>query len=395
MKILNLKIYDLKEELKQDLKFKPVGISVIYGEIEKPKSSKDTSNSIGKTLLLKFIDIIFGGKHTGKNEIKGTKGFRLEAIVLFENKEYKVSIISGDSDSYKINGELVKQKKYKDFFKIDRATISKQFYLKKRTGIIWDNKYSPSKEDLVPFLKLLKLENINEVLKDTRVLQEKLSSFNEYSKFFGKDLAKLKEKEFVYERQKVEIEQELNELSNRINTLNISQDNMKIIENHATKSTDLKILKLDVEKANEKIKRLETLIKDSDNIDITYKDIELLYRRANFELPDMIKNSLQEVEKFYIDMFNDKKTIYEDEIKKIKEAIIKNQEKIINLTKEVDDLASMIAINNVFKEAMSLYEIKSIELSKISNEFGKIAGAINEMNNQKEIKIQIDEFYVS
>ena len=62
MKILNLKIYNPEREEIRNIDFKTSGASVIYGKIAQQKKKKKTTNSIGKTLLLKFIGYIFGKK---------------------------------------------------------------------------------------------------------------------------------------------------------------------------------------------------------------------------------------------------------------------------------------------------------------------------------------------
>ena len=56
MKILNLKILNPSEEVIRDIDFNTKGISFIYGDIQEPKNKKATINSLGKTLLLKFVD---------------------------------------------------------------------------------------------------------------------------------------------------------------------------------------------------------------------------------------------------------------------------------------------------------------------------------------------------
>ena len=66
MKILNMKIYNLEGEEIRNIDFKTSGASIIYGKIEHPSKKKKTTNSIGKTLLLKFVGYIFGRKEKKK-----------------------------------------------------------------------------------------------------------------------------------------------------------------------------------------------------------------------------------------------------------------------------------------------------------------------------------------
>ena len=56
MKILNLRIISPNNQEIQNIKFKKDGLSLIYGDISMPDDKSKTSNSLGKSLLLKFSD---------------------------------------------------------------------------------------------------------------------------------------------------------------------------------------------------------------------------------------------------------------------------------------------------------------------------------------------------
>ncbi|MGG2225670.1 hypothetical protein [Bacillus subtilis] len=64
MKILKLVVNKPNGEKIREIQFEKKGLSIIYGKVNKPNEEKETSNSIGKTLLLKFIDYIFGANES-------------------------------------------------------------------------------------------------------------------------------------------------------------------------------------------------------------------------------------------------------------------------------------------------------------------------------------------
>ena len=66
MKILNLRIISPNNQEIQNIKFKKDGLSLIYGDISMPDDKSKTSNSLGKSLLLKFIDYILGANNDDK-----------------------------------------------------------------------------------------------------------------------------------------------------------------------------------------------------------------------------------------------------------------------------------------------------------------------------------------
>ena len=75
MKILKVEIFSPNLEKLREVEFRDKGLSIIYGDVEKPKSENETSNSIGKTVLLKIVNVILGTKNSGKDTIKGLEGF--------------------------------------------------------------------------------------------------------------------------------------------------------------------------------------------------------------------------------------------------------------------------------------------------------------------------------
>ena len=104
MKILKVSIYSPDKKLLREVNFKENGLSVIYGDVEKPKSESETSNSIGKTILLKIINVVYGAKNSGKDTIKGLDKYIVNATVKNNDIKYEVELTIGDSRGYYING---------------------------------------------------------------------------------------------------------------------------------------------------------------------------------------------------------------------------------------------------------------------------------------------------
>lgn len=123
MKILNLRIISPNNQEIQNIKFKKDGLSLIYGDISMPDDKSKTSNSLGKSLLLKFIDYILGANNDDKIVPKVLNGYKLIALVEFKNIEYEVIRILGDTKRILINEEAYELTEYKKFFKIDRTLL--------------------------------------------------------------------------------------------------------------------------------------------------------------------------------------------------------------------------------------------------------------------------------
>lgn len=393
MKILQLKIIDDKGTEIRNIEFNEKGMTMIYGKIVKPQNDKKTSNSIGKTLLFKFISYILGRKEEKKDYPQEIRGWRLKAELKYNKKSYTIDKILGLNE-YTVDGEKYSYNKYLEFFKIERGINSKQIFLEKRNNIISSINKSPTKEDVKNFLALLKLNDLIDIFVQTKTEQEKLKSYNEYNRFFKEDIKTLEKKQFVLLQKKTKLEQELRAIKNKIDTLNISEDSMKLIKIHSEKNANLKEKKILLEKNIFRMNRLIELIDECTKTDISYNDIINLYNQANIVIPELTKRTLKEVQEFYDNMFKDKKEIYENELQEIR---IKNdnlQEEIKTLSKEVDNLSSKISDNDIFKEAMNLYEIKNTELTENQEEYGRVSGIIDDLSNKKRIEDSIKEKYI-
>ena len=169
---------------------------------------------------------------------------------------------------------------------------------------------------------------------------------------------------------------------------------MELIELHSQKNLILKEKKILLESNQVKIVRLNELIDECNKADISYEDIISLYNEANIVIPEMTKRTVQEVQEFYNDMFKDKKSIYEEEIKEIKARNKDLQEDIDKITNEINSLSEKIAENDIFKEAMNLYESKNSELIQNQEEYGRVAGVIDDLSNKKKIEDTIRERYI-
>lgn len=395
MKILNMKIYNPVGEEIRNIDFKTSGASIIYGKIAQPSKKKKTTNSIGKTLLLKFIGYIFGKKEKKKDYSDKIKGWHLKAKVLHKSNEYIIERTLGDTSSITIDGQSYSYNNYIKFFDIDQKQNSRQILLYRRQNIISDVNVKPTKDETMTVLTLLKLNNVIELFMDMRNIQEKVKAISDYSKKFKDTLNDLKEKEFLLEQEKYKKEKELLELSNRIKSLKIAEDSVGLVELHSEKKYQLKNLKIQQEELKNKIYRMNELIDEMKNTDLSANDVLKIYNMAKVNIPEMVQRTINEVQKFYDDMFSDKIEQYSLDIDKYSKQVSVIQEKIDELTPIVDDLATKIADNDLFKEAMNLYQLKNEELSQIESDYNQIVGSVSNLSEKKNLQNDINQKYIT
>lgn len=393
MKILKVEIYSPEHEKLREVEFNENGLSVIYGEVEKPKDNNETSNSIGKTVLLKIINIILGANNSGKDTIKGLEDYIIKAVVKYKDINYDVDIVIGDSKSYHINDEKYQFAKYKEFFNLNRLMYNKQINLDKRKGLISSIAKTPNKDDISAILRLLYLDDIQLIFKKIKKLQENIELINKYNNNYKDDMSALEKEKFTYEMKKKQLDDEINSLNNRIQDLKISKDIDDISIKRSNLDYSIKDKREKYQINDRKIAKYEEVINDSNN-EITFDEVKRVYNSAKVEIPEMIKKELTEIELFYDDLIKDKNEIYINQIAELKAKNKTLINEIKNESLELDELSKIIAENDSFKEAIKIYDNKSKEKLNIETKISEITGKLSQINSTKEIKGNIDKYYI-
>ncbi|PHA72680.1 DUF2326 domain-containing protein [Bacillus toyonensis] len=390
MKILKLVISNPNGEKMRDIQFEKKGISVIYGKVNKPEDEKETSNSIGKTLLLKFIDYIFGANENAEMVKPKIHDWYLEAVIEYEEKEFNVKRILGKSE-FIVDGEKYELGEYKERFKIDRKLYNKQVFLAQKNHLI-SSRSDASLDDYTSLFYLLDLQNLSDESIEYYEIQNKIKELTMLEKrviqfFEGIDLSQIEEKIFLIKKSIKEKEKELKLLDERITNIQIRKEKSEIMDEYADKNYKLKLLQVDYQKLNLEYKRLSQSLDDFKKIDISAQDIKKLYDRAKFEVPDLIKKRLEEVEEFQRNVYSDRKNLTEEKLNEVvnEKSVIKKD--INNLENEIEKLANIISQNEIYQESMAIYKEKSMELQNLmykQGELSKIDGIIKERKDEED-----------
>lgn len=393
MKILKVEIFSPDSELLRTVEFKKRGLSIIYGEVEKPESSNETTNSIGKTVLLRILNIILGAKNSGKDTIKGLENYIVESEVLHNEEVYEVKIKIGSSKEYVINGNKMNLTEYKKFFGIERSKFAKQIMLEKRKGLLSELSKNPNKEDMVSVLNLLYFEDISEIFANIKKKQEEIELLNKYNRNFKEDITSLKKEEFNSEMKKKQVDEEILILNTKLENLKISENIEEIARKRAIVDQELKKLAEKFQLNNIKINRYQEIINDSKENELSLEEVQKIYEAANVEIPEMIKKKLKEVEEFYKYLLADKNDIYKAQINVLTANNKEYEKKIESLRSEFDELSQIISENDSFREAIKIYDRKIKEKMQLETKISEINSKLTQISNTKNIKANIDDLY--
>ena len=393
MKILEVKIYSPDNELLREVNFNENGLSIIYGEVEKPNNNNETTNSIGKTVLLKILNVILGAKNSGKDTIKGLKDYKVKSKIKSDDKEYEVSLVIGNSKEYFIDNKKMNLTKYKEFFNIERSYFSKQIMLEKRKNLISNVSKNSTKDDYTTVLHLLYIDEIEDIFTKIKKKQDEIDIIGKYNKSFKEDTTELKKEQFNLEMKKKQIDDELSDLNNKLETLKISENIEEIAQKRTLVDQNIKDIAEKIQLNEIKIKKYNEILNDSNDNNISLQEVEKIYEVANIEIPEMVKRKLKEVEDFYKNLLDDKSQIYKEQIEKLE----KNNQELknsINIAKqELDMLSGIISENDSFREAIKIYDIKTKDKIEIDTQISEISGKLTQINNTQNIKGNIDILY--
>ena len=393
MKILKIEIYSPDSKLLRCVEFNEIGLSIIYGDVEKPYKNNETTNSIGKTVLLKIVDVVLGANNSGKNTIRGLKGYKINAVVKYNEKTINVNLILGSSKDYIVNNKKMNISGYREYFNINRGAFRKQIMLEKRKGLISTNYPNATKDDYSVVLNLLYLNNIEDVFKKIKKNQDEIKIIGEYNKNFKENIVNLQKEEFNFEMKKKQIDEELIELRNKLDNLRISKNIEEIAQQRIIVDQQIKekVEKIQINQIN--IDKYNEILKDSNSNDISLKEVEKIYNIAKIEIPEMIKKKLEEIEEFYRNLLEDKNEIYQTQIVVLnkKNKILK--EEVNEKKKVLDDLSEIISENDSYREAIKIYDMKTKEKINIDSKIAETKGKLMQINNTQSMKSEIDILY--
>lgn len=397
MKILNLKIKNPSDELIRDIPFNENGISFIYGDIQEPTNKKATINSLGKTLLLKFIDYIFGANEDKKAIGEELNGYVLEAIVKHKNKRYNVKRVIGEVSGIWIEDTLYPLTDYKSFFEIKRSLYAKQNILnKKNTEISY--RTTPDKNDVTACLQLLNLINMVDDVDEIYKSQDRIADLKkqkaEIISYYGSwNVDEIDEEIYYVDKEVSRLKDEIKKISDKIRDIEVSEIQQNVVEDYAIKSQALKNLKREYEKKRLESERLSDFIDSSRKNDLSTEHLLLIFKRVNQEVPDMVKRELKEVEAFHQKVYEERAAFLGEKKKELELDMKRIKSELEELSEKVDSIGRVIATNEVYQESIELYGKYNSDLQELMYRQGKLSQVKNVDNSIEEAGNKLTEHF--
>ena len=397
MKILSLKIIDNNGKEIRNISFKREGVSFVLGDVTKPKDNVKTSNSIGKTLLLKMIDYIYGANEDKKIIKKQIYGFQLIAVVEHENKKYNIKRVLGSSKNIFVNDEIKPLEEYKTFFNINRELLGKQFYLTNKTSLI---SYLPNanSNDYITVLKLLNLENVSKLVQEISLLQDKLSEISTNKKQLielldiNKD--KVSDEIFLNDKEIEELSSQVDELNKTISNLKISNENKFAQERYSKLNYELKQLRYEITNLETEKKDLSNYITDTNDFVMTNEDVFNIFEQTKIEVPEMVTKTLNDVNDFYSSIIENRISQAKKRLNIIIEELKEKGLKEKDIDHQLELLSNILATNDAYKNAIEILYAHNNLLQDKKFKQGQLAQVENLRKKENSIETNLTSLFV-
>lgn len=399
MKILKISIFNPQGDLVREVKFNKEGLSVILGKIMDAKQKEKSSNSIGKTLLLLFINYILGSNSTSKLFSKFLNDWTVEGEVLVNNEEEIIKRVIG-TDGVFYKNQKYELENFKELLGINRAELEKIFLLKYRENIISTRFPNPSIKDFEVFCSLMDFDFVEDLKKYDKLKDEKekkSKSIKEMLKNLEINLRDIKKEFFNITKQLEEKEKEMNDLNLKLEDLDLTSINSNIVKGYAQNSDTLKKLEFKRYKFQMENDNLRRYLEESNKLDKGSLMIENLYKKAKVDLGEKVVKRFDDVKGFF-------ETIYQNRLSTITKEIKNNDDQIKDLDSQIDKLKSAIKVELKIISESKLYQEIINNISKINSEVQDLSykrGALSSLNDllfkieKMEEEIEIKKLEIS
>lgn len=410
MFLKKLEILDYKFKEIRVVDFNETGLNLIVGTGNKD----NTTNSIGKTTLIRVLDFCFDGKIEQLYADKEFKESINEDIYNFLKTKQPIFKLYLKDKGLNINYEIkrvVMYEKEKLYIENKIFTNGKEvegdFNIELKKILLNDIHKKPTLRQLVPKFIRKDEYQINNVLK----YLHPTTSNSEYEKIhlflFGFKAKKLLQEKGELEKELKKLKKEKSILASKFNIVDLKQilkivnqdleelyvqrdafqlDEKYDLEEEELKNIQLKMVKLEKEITNLNLqkslirKQIEELNKDS--FLKNTQTIQLLYDEASFYL-DKIHKSFDEVVAFHNKMIKNEKVYMESRFNEIEISLLDLKEQRAILQQEYSKLMKKLSKTGSLSEYTKLNE----QIEKLAEKKGQNEKLLEELGKiEKDIK---------
>lgn len=376
MRILSISLYNENDELLRTVNLTNNELFLVYGNVKKPKDKKKTINSIGKTLFLKMCNYILGSKCDSEL----TKSVIANYYIISEisdshNCNHKVKRALNQK-SITVDEIEIQLDSYIEIYNIDRRLLSRQVRLYPKGSLLGYNK-TPTQADYVEFLEILGLKDLsertNEYYELRKVIDNLSKTMSELLKFLNISENEIRQELFMNEKTLKEIEEQVIDNSKRIKNLKMIENAEELQNNYSQIDDELKTILYKISKVNSERKALDSFLKKSEDNNLSISNVAKIFEAAKFEVPEIVVKKIEEVQKFYSDVIEDRIVNIKNKMNELNKTSEELYKKRDILKQKIDEIGAKISNNDWYKSAINSLQDLNKKYSDCKYKQGQLA----------------------
>lgn len=358
-----------------NLRFKD-GLNIIMG---KPQNKGDldrkgTTNGIGKSLVIKIIDFCLGSEKIKEWE-EPLKDWVFTLEVSIDNKLYEISRAVSNQGVIIFNGKETTVSKFRDTIK-ELLALSPDLSFRQiinrflRKGKFAYNNYMttiPKEKDCNTLLIIAYLLGL-----DYSLCQQKINLKKELDS--NRDILSRSQKDSSFRELfgigKYDLDLELGNLEFEISKLEEEIANRNYAENYTEIQERANSISDSLDELNNKKTILENrvvMINEalSREISVELEDVKKVYEDANIFLNDNIKHSLAEIEDFHKKLLSKRKEMLSKDLLAIQSELTSISKRVDELNKKLNDDLDFLRVHSAMgKYVVAIRQIDSLKAKK-------------------------------
>ena len=396
MKVLEIKFKKLDGTLINSVEFNELGLSVIYGKIVNRANLKESTNGVGKSIVMKSINYLFGS-NSDESMYSKLSDYQIEAIILLnETKHFVIRQLKQDGQ-ITFDGVTMTLEEYKNKINIDRNIANKQILLQSRNKIAETPGITYNSNDLIAIFKLLGFGEISAIVKSLDTEKKDLVSTKKSIDQLL-ELMDIKEDNIdnrirTNEEQLAIAKAKERELIDKIKELSIDGENASIQKQFEIDNGEIKRLRKENYRYETELRQLENYLDVASSFSMTSDEIKAIYEESKIILPDLVYTTIEETEKFYIKVVEDRRKTIEKRIGQIRTNMRQNDSQIELLSKSLADKSSVLSKNDAYQNSIVLLSDIQNTIENLSVEQGRLEHYKVFKKKQTEIQEEMKRLY--
>lgn len=397
MKILKITYKKIEnDEYVNDVSFNRNGISVVLGKIEDRLNLKDTTNGVGKSIIMKTINYIYGS-NSDESLYSKLSDFYFEAEILIKESVHTVKRFFKQNGQILFDGNSVSLDEYKKIININRGEISKLLLLAPRNKVAETPGVTYNANDLTIIFQLLGLDKLSQLISGIKSKKDEISETSKAKTqildVMGVDAKQIENRRIKNKTELEQIRIEEEAVKEKIKTLSINEINDGVQREFEIDNQEIKKLRRENYNYDSELGQLNHYLELSSNFAITTSDIERIYEEAGVFLQKELITTLSDAETFYKQIVEDRKVQIAQRIKAINSLIEQNNIRINLLNRSLSEKSAILSKNDIFQNSVLILSDLQNKIDELLIESGRLEHYSKIIIKEEQLKAELAILY--